>query len=157
MSLAQGQFESQMKLPMHLPALEDTLQAGARLAMTLTDGAIVGLDGPMGAGKTSFVRGLAMALGVPSHAVASPTFTLVMEHALKDGRVLRHVDAWRLPGADALEELGWFEWAGASRTLTIVEWAGKIDAALGGDTLRLHLDYDEGSGRLLSLASGEMP
>ena len=146
-----------MNLPVHLPTLEDTLRAGASLAGSLADGAIVGLDGPMGAGKTSFVRGLAMALGVPSHAVASPSFTLVMEHELPDGRVLRHVDAWRLGSADALEDLGWSEWAGAPGTLTIVEWAGRIGAALGEASLRLLMDYDERSGRVLSLAWGEMP
>jgi tRNA threonylcarbamoyladenosine biosynthesis protein TsaE len=148
----------------HLVNVEATEAAGAALAAHLEDGAIVGIDGPLGAGKTSFTRGLAMALGVPPHAIASPSFTLVMEHELPDGRMLRHVDAWRLHGCDELSSLGWEEWAGAKGTVTVVEWASRIEPALGADVIRIDLDYD-GSGRVLSMAapfdgeplSGEMP
>ncbi len=134
-----------------------TAEAGGRLADTLPDGSIVGIDGPLGSGKTTFVRGLAMALGVPAADISSPSFTIVMEHRLSDGRVLRHLDAWRLGSADELEDLGWDQWAGAPGTLTVIEWASKIEDALRGTTHRFQLDYAEGLGRVLSAASGEMP
>ena len=141
-----------MTVSRHLADVEATEAAGAALAPKLADGAIVALDGPLGAGKTSFARGLAMALGVPEHAIASPSFTLVVEHELPDGRLLRHVDAWRLHGCEDLSTLGWDEWAGANGTITVVEWASRIEPTLGEHVLRVALDYD-GSGRVLSMAS----
>ena len=134
-----------------------TAQAGSMLAGTLPDASIVGIDGPLGAGKTTFVRGLAMALGVPSADISSPSFTIVIEHTLPQGRVLRHVDAWRLGSINELEDLGWDQWAGAPGTLTVIEWASRIENALPATAHRLLLDYAEGSGRVLSAASGEMP
>ena len=104
-----------------------------------------------------------MALGVPSHAVASPSFTIIVEHSLPDGRTLRHIDAWRLQGSEELTALGWDEWAGANGTLTVVEWAQRIESVFEADAIRIELDYD-GSGRVLSVVAeadaapaGEIP
>ena len=142
----------------HLADLAATEGAGGRLGCALPDGAVVAVDGPLGAGKTSFTRGLAVGLGVPAHAVASPSFTIIAEHALADGRTLRHMDAWRLSAEDELRELGWFEWAGAPGTLTVVEWASRIETALVSEVvpavLRLRLDYD-GSGRVVSWSAAD--
>lgn len=145
---------------LHLSGAEATIEAGRALARGLSDGSVVAVDGPLGAGKTTFVRGVALELGVASSAISSPSFTIVIEHRLSDGRVFRHVDAWRLAGAEALAEVGWDQWAGAAETLTIVEWAGRIEAALPAGTVRIRLDYAGESGRVLvseSAASGESP
>jgi len=143
-----------------LPDVAATLEAGGELARVLADGAVVAIDGPLGAGKTTFVRGLSMALGVPGDEILSPSFTIVIEHDLPDGRVLRHVDAWRLGSSEDLADVGWSEWAGMPETLTVVEWASRVDDALPASALRLRLDYADASGRVLSgvsSTSGEMP
>ena len=85
----------------------DTIAAGRELGERLAPGAVVLLEGPLGAGKTAFVRGLAEGLGCDGGEVSSPTFTIVQEYR---GRVtLQHVDLYRLGPAEvddlALEDL----------------------------------------------------
>ena len=95
----------------------DTIAAGRELGGRLGPGAVVLLEGPLGAGKTAFVRGLAEGLGCDGGDVSSPTFTIVQEYR---GRVtLQHVDLYRLAPAEvddlALEDL-------MSGTVIAVEW-----------------------------------
>ena len=86
----------------------ETIAAGRELAARLQPGSVVLLEGPLGAGKTAFARGLAGGLGGDPDDVSSPTFTIVQEYA--GGRVtLQHVDLYRLTPDEvddlALEEL----------------------------------------------------
>ena len=72
-------------------------------------GGIVALHGELGAGKTALVQGLAAALGV-AQPVTSPTFALVLEYPLPDGRRLVHMDLYRLQELEALEAIGFEEY-----------------------------------------------
>lgn len=81
----------------------DTVQIGRDVGRTLRAGDVVLLSGPLGAGKTALVRGLAEALGCDATAVTSPTFTIVQEYA---GRpTLQHIDLYRLSPPE-VDELG---------------------------------------------------
>src|SRR5207237_10863588 len=83
----------------------ETEAAATRLATSLRPGDVVLLVGPLGAGKTAFVRGLAVGLGIDPAEVSSPTFTLV--HEYRGGRVpLVHVDLYRLSDGREIEDLG---------------------------------------------------
>ena len=98
-----------------------TTNLAVSLARSLEAGAVVLLEGELGAGKTAFVRGLALGLGAPEDEVSSPTFTLVQEYR---GRIpLLHADLYRLSGAEAddlgLDELG-------SNGVIAIEWAAKL-------------------------------
>src|SRR6267142_3640703 len=64
----------------HTFSPEETQIWGARLGQVLFPGAVIGLDGDLGAGKTCFVKGLAIGLGLDEDEVSSPTFTLIAEH-----------------------------------------------------------------------------
>jgi tRNA threonylcarbamoyladenosine biosynthesis protein TsaE len=94
---------------LELPATADTEALGERLAHGLGAGDLVVLSGPLGAGKTALVRGLARGLGVAG-PVTSPTFVIAREHRPLPGGAgvpLVHVDAYRLgsTGADVAAEL----------------------------------------------------
>ncbi|MGZ4543389.1 MAG: tRNA (adenosine(37)-N6)-threonylcarbamoyltransferase complex ATPase subunit type 1 TsaE [Mycobacteriaceae bacterium] len=84
----------------HLPTAADTEALGERLGRELQAGDLVVLDGPLGAGKTVLVRGIAAGLGVHG-PITSPTFVIAREHAGGDrGIPLVHVDVYRLGGVD---------------------------------------------------------
>jgi tRNA threonylcarbamoyladenosine biosynthesis protein TsaE len=96
-----------------------TKRLGARLGRVLEAGDVVALVGGLGAGKTAFVQGLARGLEVTSARVASPTFTIVNEHA---GRLpLVHVDLYRLDDPGELAEIGLSEYLSRGG-VTAVEW-----------------------------------
>ena len=96
---------------------------GARVAARLAAGDLVALDGPLGAGKTTFTRGLGAALGVRG-PVTSPTFVLARTHPRLDGPPLVHVDAYRLSSAAELDDLD----LDVDGSIVVVEWAaGMVD------------------------------
>jgi tRNA threonylcarbamoyladenosine biosynthesis protein TsaE len=115
--------------------LEETQALGAALGRGLGPGDVVLLFGDLGAGKTAFVQGLALGLGVPpERRVASPTFTLVNEHT---GRCpLYHIDLYRIEGADELEEIGMREYLEGGG-VTVIEWAERLDRLLPRERLEV--------------------
>jgi tRNA threonylcarbamoyladenosine biosynthesis protein TsaE len=130
---------------------QDTVNLGARLAQSLEPGAIVLLEGELGAGKTAFVRGLAIGLGAPEEEVSSPTFTLVQEYR---GRMpVLHADLYRISTAE-VDELGLDE-LGRDGVIAI-EWAAKLlrhpagavevlIEDLGGDRRRITIQRPDAS------------
>lgn len=100
----------------------ETEAAGERLARRLAAGDVLLLEGPLGSGKTTFVRGLARGLGVAGH-VASPTFQLVRVY---EGEVaLAHADLYRLEDpAAALADLGLEELL--DRGVAAIEWGDRL-------------------------------
>ena len=108
---------------------EETAAIAGRLAATLAPGDVLLLSGNLGAGKTSFVRGLAQGLGIDPGEVSSPTFTLV--HEYRGGRLtLYHVDLYRLDRA-ATEDLG-LEEMGVADGVLAIEWPERLSHALPG-------------------------
>ena len=97
------------------------------VASGLRAGDVVGLTGPLGAGKTTFVRALVGALGGDPADVVSPTFVLVQHYR---GRLaVAHVDAYRLADAAALRALG-HEEIYPDGSVSVIEWADRVRAAL---------------------------
>jgi tRNA threonylcarbamoyladenosine biosynthesis protein TsaE len=129
MSGADGRFEVALATRRH------TRRLGAEIARHLRPGALVMLDGDLGAGKTFLTRAILRALGVSEREpVQSPTFTLVNEYEVEVGRVL-HADLYRLRGAETLEDdvrrLGLPE-RRREDAIVIVEWGADVEALLGG-------------------------
>ena len=98
---------------------EETMNLAAELAAELEDHAIITLQGDMGSGKTCFVRGLALALGIEC-TVNSPTFTIVNEY--QGSRQLYHVDLYRLTSPEDILAFG-FEELLEKRAVIAIEWA----------------------------------
>jgi tRNA threonylcarbamoyladenosine biosynthesis protein TsaE len=136
--------------PLTTKSAEATEAIGAAIGSQLRVGDLVVLSGDLGAGKTTFAKGLARALGV-TEPVTSPTFTIVQEY---DGRVpLAHVDVYRLDRIQELHDLG-FEELLESR-VTVVEWGEAIALVLPRDRIevRLELGDDDEDQRILQIAT----
>ena len=127
----------------------DTERLGAALAATLPPGAVVGLIGTLGAGKTRLVRAVAAALGVPETKVTSPTFVLVNEY--RGGRMnVFHFDTYRLKDEDEFLALGpeeYFESSG----LTFVEWSDRVAQLLPDDRIEITIEVTGETSRHVSL------
>jgi tRNA threonylcarbamoyladenosine biosynthesis protein TsaE len=110
-------------LTIDLASEADTASLGSALADVVGPGDVIGLIGPLGAGKTRLVRAIAEALEVDPGAISSPTFILIHEY---QGRIpVYHFDAYRLPGPEAFEELGVADyWEGGG--VCLVEWADRV-------------------------------
>ena len=112
----------------------DTDRLAAALAPLLDPGDILWLNGPLGAGKTRLVQGLAAAAGCTNAFVNSPTFVLVQEY---DGPLpIFHVDAYRLRSSDEFLQLGGEELL-ESGGVTCIEWAERIADVLPAEALRI--------------------
>jgi tRNA threonylcarbamoyladenosine biosynthesis protein TsaE len=109
-----------------LPDLAASRALAHDLAARLPPQALLLLDGPLGAGKTTLTGLIAEALGSSAH-VSSPTYTLVHEYPTPAGTLV-HIDAYRLPSADALASLGLDEYLARAR-LVVVEWGAPLRAA----------------------------
>jgi tRNA threonylcarbamoyladenosine biosynthesis protein TsaE len=128
---------------------DETAAAGAALARTLRPGAIVYLEGELGAGKTAFVRGAARALGADDQ-VTSPTFTVAHLYEGARGRVA-HLDLYRATsfGDEDLADLEpYFE----DVLATFVEWAVNGGDVLPGPDVRVRIAFSPGGGREIEIA-----
>jgi len=125
---------------------EQTRAAGRALGAALGGGGLaVALRGPLGAGKTLFVKGLAEGLGIDPRAVASPTFTIASEYRAPDGRRLAHVDLYRVESEGELEAAGFLDLLEPG-TVLAVEWADRFPAALPADRLEVAIERAPGAG-----------
>lgn len=117
----------------------------AALAPFLGPGDVIRLDGELGAGKTTFTRGLGEALG-SREAVTSPTFVLARTHPTASGTPLLHVDAYRLTSEAELDDLD-LDFDGS---ITVVEWGrGRLPADIDAVTVEIE--------RLLGQAAAAAP
>ncbi|MCC6321380.1 MAG: tRNA (adenosine(37)-N6)-threonylcarbamoyltransferase complex ATPase subunit type 1 TsaE [Phycisphaerales bacterium] len=114
----------------------ETLSIGLVLATIARPGDLIAIDGPLGAGKTRLVRGLALGLGFDAGVVSSPTYVVVNEYVRGAGGGeadepirLFHADAYRLTSAEDLDSLGWERIIDGS-AIVAIEWAERIAPAL---------------------------
>lgn len=105
---------------------EETFELGARMGASLKGGEIILLDGPLGAGKTIFAKGIASSLEIDTDEVTSPSFTLVNRY--DEGRLtLFHLDLYRLSeGATAAHAVDLDELLTDERAVFLIEWAERM-------------------------------
>lgn len=97
---------------------------------------VIALAGPLGAGKTEWVKGLAEGFGVAAREVASPTFVIASEYACDPQLV--HADLYRLERAEELDAAGFGDWLAPGHVVAI-EWADRFPAALPDDRLEVRI------------------
>ncbi len=114
---------------------EETMSLARGLADKLPDGITLTFSGDLGAGKTTFVRGLAEGLGI-QEIVQSPTFN-IMKIYLKGKRPLIHIDAYRL--ADLDTDIGLDEYIGYETGITVIEWPMYIERLIPSDAIQVEI------------------
>jgi len=132
---------------------EETFNYGHQLGSRLEGGEILLLSGPLGAGKTMFVKGICAALGIEEDEVTSPSFTLVNPYT---GRLrLYHIDLYRLDeGAGAAHAVDLDELLSDERAVIVIEWAERMgNYHLPPNVWRISLEGDGASPRTIRIAS----
>ncbi len=97
-------------------SVEETRKLGEVIGSSVPEGTIILLSGDLGCGKTTLVRGIAKALGIPEDEISSPSFNIVHEYD-----PLAHIDLYRLDSIEAIEDLG-FEEILLDRRIKVIEW-----------------------------------
>lgn len=139
---------------MRISSLDEMLAFGERVAQNLRGGEVFELVGDVGAGKTTFTKGLARGLDIQD-AVQSPTFTISREYDGARGLHLVHYDFYRLDDAGIMaDELA--ESLADAQGVTVVEWAETVASVLPGDrvTLTIKLVADDERAREVSWVTG---
>jgi tRNA threonylcarbamoyladenosine biosynthesis protein TsaE len=132
---------------------ESTIEAGRRIGARLPPGAVLSLEGVLGSGKTTLVKGIALALEIEEQ-VTSPTFTLISRYqGRREGRqlTLMHVDLYRIERERELEDLG-LEELFEAQAITVIEWGEKARAFLPPEAVRLRLRLEADGTRRLELS-----
>ncbi len=112
---------------------EETMSLAERLSNFIQPGDVIALEGDLGAGKTTFTKGLARGLGI-SRNVNSPTFTIIKEY---NGKLpLYHMDVYRLK--NSMEDLGFDEYFDGEG-VTVIEWAHMIEDQLPNQLLKIEI------------------
>lgn len=128
--------------PIILNTLDATQAFGQKLGALLQPGDVVSLEGPLGAGKTTLVRSVARALGVPEEiAVRSPTFALV--HEYPGVCLVVHADLYRLGSGAEVEDTGLVDLLGAD-TVCLIEWAAPVRDGVGEVDLEISIRWPDG-------------
>jgi tRNA threonylcarbamoyladenosine biosynthesis protein TsaE len=143
-----------MKAPVATPPVlrfcsaspDETRTIGERLGAALAPGSVVLLRGPLGAGKTVLVKGIARGLGVADEII-SPTYTIVADYP---GRIpLVHVDLYRVEGEEQIDGLGLDDLL-AGPGVTVVEWGEKLEGMLSGrQAVRATISLEPDGGRCI--------
>ncbi|MBV9469692.1 MAG: tRNA (adenosine(37)-N6)-threonylcarbamoyltransferase complex ATPase subunit type 1 TsaE [Abitibacteriaceae bacterium] len=127
----------------HLTTNQDETRAlGETLSRQLQPGDLITLSGPLGAGKTTFVQGVARGLEVATDAT-SPTFVLIIEH---EGRIpLLHLDAYRLENKcfDAIRDAGVTDFLDRTDAVKLIEWPERIADFLPTPRFAIVIDYGD--------------
>jgi tRNA threonylcarbamoyladenosine biosynthesis protein TsaE len=133
----------------HIASDEAMKEFGRMIGAQLSGGEILELVGDVGAGKTTFVKGLARGLKIDDD-IQSPSFTINRTYDARDGLRLSHYDFYRLhdPGimADELREV-----TDSSDTITVIEWADIVTNVLPDDRLTISITADGEESRAIEL------
>ena len=132
---------------MILRSEEELIDFGRELGEKITAPCVIELIGDVGAGKTTFTRGLARGLGV-AEPITSPSFTISKSYAYKNG-VLSHYDFYRLPDPGIMSE-DLAESIADPHTITVVEWANTIQDILPPNRLIYEITTNDDGTRTLT-------
>lgn len=117
----------------------DTKSLGAKLGSKLKPGDSIALFGELGSGKTTFIQGIALGLGI-SNFITSPSFTIVNEYPLSKNRSFYHADLYRTNSVREIEDLGIIELF-RDDSIVAVEWAEKMESLLPAGCSKIYFEF----------------
>lgn len=123
---------------------DETEHIGFTLGKKLKAGDIVGLYGDLGAGKTTFVKGIARAFGISGREIASASFTIIVEYEVNPR--FYHIDLYRIEKNRDLDSVGIWECL-SPNAVSVIEWADRIDSLLPAGTIRVRILTAESDSR----------
>ncbi|MCL2325349.1 MAG: tRNA (adenosine(37)-N6)-threonylcarbamoyltransferase complex ATPase subunit type 1 TsaE [Proteobacteria bacterium] len=129
-------------------SLQDTVDFGASLGRLLRAGDVIALRGPLGIGKTQLVRGIAQSYLGEGVRVCSPSFTIINRYEAVGGRVIHHLDLYRLSTLEELESTGYWDSIEDPSALVVIEWLEQVDRAQPIEFVTLCLSFLEEGGDL---------
>lgn len=130
----------------------ETIAFAEKIGALLHGGDVVAYKGGLGAGKTTFTRGLAVGLGLPDE-VFSPTFALVNEYRGK-GLTLYHFDMYRIMNAEALETTGFYDYL-SEDSVVACEWSENIEECLPENVITITISHCGGDEREITVEGDE--
>ncbi len=133
---------------------KETIAQGKKIADKLKNGDIILLSGELGAGKTMFVKGIALGLGIKNE-ITSPTFTLMNIYEVKNPKLkirqLVHIDTYRLENENDLIEIGVEDYLGNKNNVCVIEWPDKIIGLLvEKKTISINIEFIGENKRMLN-------
>ncbi len=131
---------------------EETISAAEKIGGLLRGGDVIAYKGGLGAGKTTFTRGLALGMGLPDE-VHSPTFALVNEYR-GGGKTMYHFDMYRIMNAEALETTGFYDYM-SEDSVIVCEWSENISDCLPKNSIIINIEQLGENEREISLEGDE--
>ncbi len=129
---------------------DDTLTLAQKMGEAITSGISIAMIGDLGAGKTTFVQGLAEGLGVSEkYYITSPTYTLINTYPAGPF-TLCHLDLYRLGSPDELEYIGFDDLLDANHII-VVEWPQLLDDISFRFDLEINFQFDDQYNRIISM------
>jgi tRNA threonylcarbamoyladenosine biosynthesis protein TsaE len=130
---------------------QETIEFGKGFARNLAPGTVLCLEGQLGSGKTTFIKGLAEGLGLKHPGqVKSPTFVLM--HIYKAKIPLYHFDCYRLNSIEELENIGFEDFVNDPQAIACVEWAEKAGGLIPPHARHIHFDILGATQRRISIS-----
>jgi tRNA threonylcarbamoyladenosine biosynthesis protein TsaE len=135
--------------------VKETQNIGFKFAERLKEGDIVSIEGPLGSGKTEFIRGIADCFEV-KEIVSSPTFTFINQYfGIKDENeiIIYHIDLFRIKKMEELEEIGFIECINSQHSIKLVEWPEKANGLLPefGYKVKIETNQENESMRIITI------
>ena len=131
---------------------QETIDFAKKIGKLLKKGDVIAYTGGLGAGKTTFTRGLAIGMGLGDN-VTSPTFSLVNEYH-GDNISLYHFDMYRIMGADELETTGFYDYP-LDDSVFAIEWSENISEELPENTVYINIERIDDETRIITVKGDE--
>jgi len=131
---------------------EETQKIALNIAKTLKGGEVFVLTGDLGAGKTTFIQGLAEGLGVKNN-ITSPTFVLMKQYRANNNLQLVHIDCYRIENPNSLEELGLDEIFYDKKNIIVIEWGERIIELLPDNLANINFEYISENRRIIKISN----